>query len=347
VCDDVDNDCDSQINEGFRVILESCNNLDDNCNGWVDEGDPGDNEGCSIPGNEGVCSNGTKHCSGGTIVCIPNQGPGAEICGNGADDDCDGESDEEFEDSDDDGILNCVDNCIDVLNADQDDDDGDGNGNVCDCFPEDETDPPSPAVEDTTELPDRPGLYVNRGSAPDAADLVWDSVGTDSYNVYRGYRLPGVPWSYNHQCSLSNAPEVLPRTMATDADRPPPYVLFYYIVAGTCVLGAPESSHGHACGLPPAEYCSGSVPPVVPPPPPPGALTERPVPFVCPDPTRDIDGDGVDDAFDTCPTQFQLANVDSDGDSHGDLCDNCPAISNPTQEDTDGDGLGDACDPDA
>ena len=35
-------------------------------------------------------------------------------------------------DTDDDGILNDVDNCVDIANADQNDLDGDGEGDVCD-----------------------------------------------------------------------------------------------------------------------------------------------------------------------------------------------------------------------
>jgi FG-GAP-like repeat/Thrombospondin type 3 repeat/HYR domain len=58
----------------------------------------------------------------------------------------------------------------------------------------------------------------------------------------------------------------------------------------------------------------------------------------------DSDGDGVDDAQDSC--------TDADGDGFGNpgfaanLCpiDNCPATANPTQTDADGDGVGDACD---
>jgi len=84
----------------------------------------------------------------------------------------------------------------------------------------------------------------------------------------------------------------------------------------------------------------------------------------------DMDGDGIDDASDSCPSLFNPvrpmdmgAQADSDGDGIGDACDddpfdssdldgdgtpneedNCPDIPNPGQEDTDSDGLGDACD---
>jgi len=76
----------------------------------------------------------------------------------------------------------------------------------------------------------------------------------------------------------------------------------------------------------------------------------------------DLDGDGIANALDNCPTVSNPDQADVDGDLHGDLCDtdmdgdgvvnasdNCPAKTNAMQTDTDGNGLGDACDvlPDA
>jgi hypothetical protein len=75
---------------------EQCNGVDDNCDGAVDEGNPGGGQACST-GAPGVCAAGTTSCSGGGIVCTPNQAPGAELC-NMLDDDCDGVVDEGFPD---------------------------------------------------------------------------------------------------------------------------------------------------------------------------------------------------------------------------------------------------------
>jgi FtsP/CotA-like multicopper oxidase with cupredoxin domain len=59
----------------------------------------------------------------------------------------------------------------------------------------------------------------------------------------------------------------------------------------------------------------------------------------------DFDNDGADDGADNCPLTANPGQEDGDGDGIGDVCDNCPASANPGQEDTDGDGIGDVCDP--
>ncbi|MGE0790992.1 MAG: thrombospondin type 3 repeat-containing protein [Sandaracinaceae bacterium] len=85
----------------------------------------------------------------------------------------------------------------------------------------------------------------------------------------------------------------------------------------------------------------------------------------------DMDGDGIMDAMDLCPTIFDPIRpfengmqADVDGDGLGDSCDptgfnntdldgdgvtndldNCPSTPNPGQEDMDSDMIGDACDP--
>ena len=58
----------------------------------------------------------------------------------------------------------------------------------------------------------------------------------------------------------------------------------------------------------------------------------------------DTDHDGIGDACDDCPTEFDPSQADADTDGVGDFCDNCISGSNPTQQDRDGDQLGDACD---
>jgi predicted CxxxxCH...CXXCH cytochrome family protein len=87
-----------------------------------------------------------------------------------------------------------------------------------------------------------------------------------------------------------------------------------------------------------------------------------------------VDGDGVADTEDNCPTVYNPFQIDTDGDGKGDGCDpcptdidndsdgdgicngatflapktgihdNCPTVSNANQANIDGDGIGDACD---
>ncbi|MFZ1684732.1 MAG: thrombospondin type 3 repeat-containing protein, partial [Candidatus Zixiibacteriota bacterium] len=58
----------------------------------------------------------------------------------------------------------------------------------------------------------------------------------------------------------------------------------------------------------------------------------------------DLDGDGVADYLDNCPTTPNPGQADADGDGIGNVCDNCVNIANHDQRDGDGDGLGDLCD---
>ncbi|HXJ34350.1 MAG TPA: MopE-related protein [Candidatus Eisenbacteria bacterium] len=72
---------------------ELCNNVDDDCDGQVDEGNPGGGGACST-GLLGACAAGTQQCQNGGYVCVPNAAPTAELCLGGVDEDCDGQIDE-------------------------------------------------------------------------------------------------------------------------------------------------------------------------------------------------------------------------------------------------------------
>ncbi|MEC7520728.1 MAG: MopE-related protein [Myxococcota bacterium] len=70
---------------------EVCNARDDDCDGLVDEGDPGGGVACGSA--TGACAMGTTRCDAGRLRCDGETTPTAELC-NGADDDCDGSTDE-------------------------------------------------------------------------------------------------------------------------------------------------------------------------------------------------------------------------------------------------------------
>lgn len=59
----------------------------------------------------------------------------------------------------------------------------------------------------------------------------------------------------------------------------------------------------------------------------------------------DSDADGVVDAKDNCPHNYNPDQGNEDGDGYGDVCDPCPFVADSLVTDTDGDGLDDRCDP--
>ncbi len=88
----------SSIIEG-SVRSELCNNLDDDCDTKIDEDFPDKGNACTN-GKQGACAaTGALVCraDGGGLVCNagPGPAPGTEIC-NGIDDDCDGKIDEDL-----------------------------------------------------------------------------------------------------------------------------------------------------------------------------------------------------------------------------------------------------------
>ncbi|MFN0030702.1 MAG: MopE-related protein [Flavobacteriales bacterium] len=121
VCNDVDDDCDGQVDEGFDNdndgfttcegdcddnnalrfpgAFELCNGVDEDCDGSIDEGFDQDNDGYTVC--EGDCSDLNASVHPGVI----------EICNN-IDDNCNGQVDEGF-DTDNDGYTTCEGDCND------------------------------------------------------------------------------------------------------------------------------------------------------------------------------------------------------------------------------------------
>jgi Notch-like protein len=128
LCNDIDDDCDGAIDEGFddkgalcdgddedlcpdgkRVCnaagelscsddaastVETCNGLDDDCDGKSDEDFPLLGAACD-GGDDDECPDGVWACGGGGLVCNDDAAASAEVC-NDVDDDCDGQTDEAF-----------------------------------------------------------------------------------------------------------------------------------------------------------------------------------------------------------------------------------------------------------
>ncbi len=80
--------------------LEVCNGRDDDCDGLVDEGNPGGGGQCGTS-DVGACAFGVEHCQNssgvvGQVVCVGAiDAAAADVC-DGRDEDCDGETDEDF-----------------------------------------------------------------------------------------------------------------------------------------------------------------------------------------------------------------------------------------------------------
>jgi hypothetical protein len=79
---------------------EICNDKDDNCDGQINEGNPGGGVPCesTCPGGVcvGECTAGTTLCAGSVLICVAGAGPTLETC-DGKDNDCDGVVDNGFD----------------------------------------------------------------------------------------------------------------------------------------------------------------------------------------------------------------------------------------------------------
>jgi len=83
----------------YELDEQTCDDLDNDCDGQIDEG----LSGCCTEGEQLACSTDEGECTAGVQVCdaegawgpCSGQGPTAEAC-DGLDNDCDGESDEEL-----------------------------------------------------------------------------------------------------------------------------------------------------------------------------------------------------------------------------------------------------------
>ena len=340
---------------------ESCNGMDDDCDDAIDEGTGG--APCLVENEFGLCP-GETLCIDGETGC---NGDGAEpeAC-DGIDNDCDGTTDESFEDTDGDGIADCMendkdgdevvdgeDNCPSTPNPGQEDHDFDNFGDACDA---DDDNDETPDVDDCAPLnksinPDAEeicdgldndcNLLVDEGFADTDADSWKDCVDEDDDN---DLALDGADCA---PLDKTIHPAALELCDGTDNNCNDDVDEGYADLDGD---GAADCVDEDADGdeVPDAQdNCPLTVNPDQ------EDSDDDGLGDAC---DIDLDGDGVPGELDNCPVVFNPSQSDVDDDGDGDLCDsdddgdglpddedNCPLIANPEQEDGDSDGVGDAC----
>jgi len=359
-----DSECDAKV-----PAVESCNFEDDDCNGKVDDNVP--SKVCPLENIYGVCE-GKTFCVTGEEIC---QGSFAapEVC-NGQDDDCNGTTDEGYEDQDKDGIANCVDPDIDgdsVLNADDNcpmtpnpdqfnnDYPEDTDGNACD---DDDDNDGVPDVVDNCPF------IKNQDQANHDTDDMGDICDDDDDNDTVLDFLDNCKFVPNAtQSNLDGDPFGDACDDDMDGDG------IDNIVDNCKVDYNPNQKNNDADLL--GDVCdpdddNDTVPD-----------QEDNCQYIENTNQSDVDLDKVGDACDcdidndevynenpgcpepdpadNCPSLFNPDQIDDNGNGIGDDCeddwdadtipnedDNCPWTFNPLQEDLDYDGMGDVCDED-
>ena len=317
----------------YPTAPEVCDSVDNNCNQLVDEGYPDSDAdllaNCLDPDDDNDLSLDEDDCEPLNKDVFPEQ---IEAC-DGKDNNCNGQVDEGFDDSDDDGVADCLDtdddgdgvpdtldNCPLVPNADQANSDSDNAGNACDtdddgdgalddndCAPLNAAIHPA-AVEVCDGIDNNCVDGVDEGFVDTDEDGDADCIDNDSDG-------DGVPDAFDNCPTVAN-----PVQQNSDGD----------LIGDAC---DPDDDNDSSLD---SDDCS---------------------PFdakIFPGQVEVCDGldnncvDGVDEGFldSNGDGTADCVSEDDDGDGFPDPVDNCPKVPNPGQENSDGDLIGDACDTD-
>ncbi len=343
---------------------ESCDGTDNDCDGGVDEelgGDP-----CTVSNEFGECE-GLQQCDDGNMVC---QGPvpEPEAC-DGKDNDCDKTVDEEYPDSDQDGIADCMetdkdddgvfdgpDNCPLTPNPQQEDFDLDGKGDACDLDDDNDlvADPQDCAPLDPKVLPgaveacdgkdNNCDYLVDEGFTDTDADGFKDCQDPDDDNDAAEDAVDCKPLDSSIFPGQIEECDGIDDNCSGKADEGFP---------DADADGLADCSDSDLDGdglINSADNCPGVVNPDQ------KDSDQDGIGDAC---DADVDGDSIPNAVDNCPLLKNTlqgdidddglgdaCDDDDDGDGHGDGSDNCPMVANPDQKDSDQDGTGDACEDD-
>ena len=366
------NDSDSDVNPGAN---EMCDGIDDNCNGVIDEENA---EGCTIYYYDGdqdtfgidktkcLCEERDLYTALDSTDCNDSNSdvnPDAEEVCNGIDDNCNGEVDEGFLDTDNDGIADCVDDDIDndgilnnvdncplIPNPNQLDTDHDGIGDACD---DDIDNDGIPNNEDNCPTVFNPlQLDIDNDGIGDKCDSDMDNDGIPNNED----NCPRVANPDQKDTDNDGIGDVCDNDddndfILDDVDNCP-------LTPNTDQLDTDNDGIGDACDddkdndgiLNDADNCE-----LIP-------NTNQSdkdhdgIGDVC---DNDDDNDGILNDADNCPLTPNTDQLDTDNDGIGDVCDddkdndgilndadNCELVFNPLQLDIDHDGIGDKCDDD-